>query len=65
MNMDQVSRVLKMNEEEIKVFEAMLVEIPFKYAQPIISFLSSKLKDEKSEIPSPDVTGNIDSGSGN
>jgi hypothetical protein len=54
-----------MNEEEIKVFEAMLVEIPFKYAQPIISFLSSKLKDEKSEIPSPDVTGNIDSGSGN
>jgi len=49
-------RKLVMTEEEIVQLETILVELPFKHAQPIVQFLSSKLKaDEDTQTDSPNT----------
>ncbi len=53
------SKQVFLNEKDIAELEAILIELPFKFAQPLIQFLSSKVKTDAVQEPSvSDSTGN-------
>jgi hypothetical protein len=41
---------LTLEEKEIKELEAMITEMPYKYAQPLLAYLSKFVKEDVVEV---------------
>ena len=41
---------IELNQKEIKELEQMIVEMPYKYAQPLLAYLAKFVKEEETTI---------------
>jgi hypothetical protein len=42
-----MEKKISLNEQDINQLEAILIELPFKFAQPLIQFMNSKVKESE------------------
>jgi len=47
--------MIQLNEENLKALEAYLLDVPFKYANPILQMLGKLVQEQNPQVPEAEV----------